>query len=224
MDTNITAMDNAKILGQNLTRSSAMPLMDFRQSYIQYLIPHVKGRLLLKLMKSNKWFIPSKSKFKLNECSKSSSTHYTWNTGNLILDGIHDEKNSIPLFFQNCLYCELISVRILDTTVQFDDLKYLLTGGNIKHVFLCNVKVVDDKGNVVLIDDIIDLTPNIYGLYIIGETFLSVTNKMAYKLLQTDIKFMRLLKAPDYFDLAGFMDILKPKNIRIDSVYVPLDP
>uniref|UniRef100_A0AC34FHP7 Uncharacterized protein n=1 Tax=Panagrolaimus sp. ES5 TaxID=591445 RepID=A0AC34FHP7_9BILA len=212
-------LENAKQLGQNLIRSSVMPFMDFRHSYIQYLIDNVKGRQLLKFMKSNKWFIPSK--FKLSQYSRMSSTNYTWNTGKLILDGKHDEQKSIPLFFQKCLCSQLESVRILNNTIKFDDLKFLLFGGNVEELFLCDVKIVDDKGNVVLIDDIIDLMPNIYGLYIIGGTLLSVTIKMAHKLLPTSVQFMRLLKAPADFDLDGFMDILKPKNIRIDSVYIP---
>uniref|UniRef100_A0A914PQH3 Uncharacterized protein n=1 Tax=Panagrolaimus davidi TaxID=227884 RepID=A0A914PQH3_9BILA len=156
--------ENAKLLGQNLTRSTVIPLMDFRHSYIKYLIDIVNGRQLLKLMKSNKWFIPIK--FKMNTCNKNNSPHhYTWNTGILLLDGEHDKKNIIPSFFQQSLCCNLKSVRLLEITIKLNDLKYLLFGGNIEHVFLCNVKVVDDNGKVALIDDIIDLTPKIYGLY-----------------------------------------------------------
>uniref|UniRef100_A0AC35GRT2 Uncharacterized protein n=1 Tax=Panagrolaimus sp. PS1159 TaxID=55785 RepID=A0AC35GRT2_9BILA len=206
-----------------------------------YLKKNANPKLLLKLMQISKYFCFKEFPYMVVKDLKYERTKWIYckpkynfdyevlDLSNLkkplwITKGINcytEDVSLVSSLLSKVIACDITNLRLEDQIITLNEFKFLISSGNVKTFTFCYSHVEYENGEIVPIDKIMKLIPNVTGFRWLLDTCMmsTFTSETVHSLIKvfnpSILKTFCLMNIPDTFDFnlfATFMD----KNPFID--------
>uniref|UniRef100_A0AC34FUV7 Uncharacterized protein n=1 Tax=Panagrolaimus sp. ES5 TaxID=591445 RepID=A0AC34FUV7_9BILA len=125
-----------------------------------------------------------------------------------------EDHGLVSRLLPNAAVCDIKNLRLEDQIISFDEFKFLISSGNVEKLTLCYSHVMYENGQVVGIDEILQLLPNVKQIRWLldpetAATFTSeTTQKLINNLSPSKLQSFCIMNIPESFDFNLFAEFM----------------
>uniref|UniRef100_A0A914Q1I8 Uncharacterized protein n=1 Tax=Panagrolaimus davidi TaxID=227884 RepID=A0A914Q1I8_9BILA len=215
------------------------PASDFPADILKYMKKNATEKQVLKLMKTNKYFIREKCPFiyfGVRVSLTQNFVHQILSDTNVMNYRIEELPNNLGIsgalyiqhenllsqFNSKCIIFDLKCLYFINQwwkieKISYDDFKVLTSSGRLKTLDLGPTIVTSNNGEIVPYESLLDHTPSLRYLYLKYNNYLQLSQKFIEKICASNLEGFTISHFPKNFKREAFLANLAKKkpNLRV---------